>query len=62
METRVFALEKHSLSASSTVAKGKEKSLTRVMILALNFELFWQVPWHLSKCVFELSGLACIGA
>ena len=40
----------------------EEKSLPRVMISALNFELFWQAPRHLSRCVLELNGLACIGA
>ena len=46
LETRVLHGKNTYLSVSSTVPKGREKDFSHVGILALNFKLFWPVPWH----------------
>ena len=60
LETRILHWKSTLLSVSSVAPKRGEKRASHVMILALNFELFQRVPRHLSRCMFGLSGLACV--
>ena len=60
LETRVLHWKSTLLSVSSAAPKRGEKRASHVMILAFNFELFQRVPRHLSRCMFGLSGLACV--